>query len=100
MRKAGPELSAKIIKALKDGHIKVGLYPDAHANIHSKYLLIDSTYDTVGKGFVRRRLVYTGSHNYTGGALRDNDETLLRIDNAQVFTAFLTNWNTIRAQIP
>ncbi len=101
MRKAGPESSAAIIKTLKDGHIKVGLYPDTHgSNIHSKYLLIDSLYDTKGKGYVHRKLVYTGSHNYTGGALRDNDETLLRVDNPTVFDAFLANWNKIRAQIP
>jgi phosphatidylserine/phosphatidylglycerophosphate/cardiolipin synthase-like enzyme len=100
MRKAGPQSSAKIIKELKDGHIKVGLYPDSKgANIHSKYLLIDSKYDTAG-AFVTRKLVYTGSHNYTGGALRNNDETLLRVDNAAVFAQFLANWNTIRAQIP
>ncbi|HEX2686451.1 MAG TPA: phospholipase D-like domain-containing protein [Kofleriaceae bacterium] len=100
MRKAGENSSAGIIKKLRDGHIKVGLYPDAHANIHSKYLLIDSEYDTQGKGFVRRHLVFTGSHNYTGGALRHNDEALLRVDDAAVFDAFMTNWNTIRAQIP
>jgi len=45
-------------------------------------------------------LVFTGSHNYTGAALRDNDETFLRVDDAAVFDAFMANWNTIRAQIP
>lgn len=101
MRKAGENSSAKIIKKLVDGKVKVGLYPDAKgSNIHSKYLLIDSKYDTKGKGFVARKLVWTGSHNYTGGALRNNDETLIRVDNAAIFDAFMRNWNTIRAQIP
>lgn len=101
MRKAGENSSANIIKKLKAGKVVVGLYPDAKgSNIHSKYLLIDSKYDTKGKGFVPRKLVWTGSHNYTGGALRNNDETLIRVDNAAIFDAFLRNWNTIRAQIP
>jgi phosphatidylserine/phosphatidylglycerophosphate/cardiolipin synthase-like enzyme len=43
--------------------------------------------------------VWTGSHNYTGGALRNNDEALLRVDDATVFNAFVHNWNVIRAQI-
>ncbi len=100
MRKAGPSSSANMIKILKDAHVKVGLFPTNHGtNIHSKYLLIDSAYLT-GSKHPHRKLVYTGSHNYTGGALRSNDEQLLRVDDATVFDAFARNWDAIRAQIP
>jgi phosphatidylserine/phosphatidylglycerophosphate/cardiolipin synthase-like enzyme len=58
--------------------------------IHHKYLLVDAQY-----AGARQRLVWTGSHNYTGPALRQNDETLLRVDDANVFTAFQANWDAM-----
>jgi hypothetical protein len=98
-RRAGTNVPAKIIDALKQAGVKVFEYPDQHGtNIHSKYLLIDSDYATAG-GTSHRKLVWTGSHNYTLGALRDNDEVLLRVDDPTVFDAFMANWNTIHDQI-
>lgn len=97
----GADTSASVRKVLK-AHKRLGYheYPSAKGtNIHSKYLLIDALYDTKNKGYVRRKLVFTGSHNYTGGALKSNDEALLRVDNASVFDAFMSNWKTIRKQI-
>jgi phosphatidylserine/phosphatidylglycerophosphate/cardiolipin synthase-like enzyme len=58
--------------------------------IHHKYMLVESQY--LG---APRRLVWTGSHNYTGPALRTNDEALLRVDDAKVFTAYLGNWDAM-----
>ncbi|GHH68875.1 hypothetical protein GCM10018793_00340 [Streptomyces sulfonofaciens] len=52
--------------------------------VHSKYLLVKGTYD----GRAGRALVFTGSHNYTYGALRDNDEALLKVDDAAVYDAY------------
>jgi HKD family nuclease len=99
MRKAGTNSSANVIADLKRDGIKVGNYPSNNGvNIHSKYLLIDSEYETVN-GKSHRKLVWTGSHNYTNGALHDNDEVLLRVDNADVFAAFTANWNEIHEQI-
>jgi phosphatidylserine/phosphatidylglycerophosphate/cardiolipin synthase-like enzyme len=99
MRKVGKGSDAAIIDLLRSGKVSVGLYPDgAGSNIHSKYLLIDSQYETNG-AYERRKLVWTGSHNYNTNALRDNDETVLRVDDPAVFDAFDNNWNVIRAQI-
>lgn len=61
--------------------------------IHSKYMLIEGTY----LGGANRKLVFTGSHNYTFPNLRANDETLLKIDNPAVYDAFKTNFDTIKA---
>ncbi|MGW7431929.1 phospholipase D-like domain-containing protein [Streptomyces sp. NPDC054861] len=58
------------------GLVKVGL--------HSKYLLVEGTYN----GVADRKLVFTGSHNYTYPALRANDETLLKIDDAALYDQF------------
>ncbi|HEY1549813.1 MAG TPA: phospholipase D-like domain-containing protein [Kofleriaceae bacterium] len=99
MRHAGPQDSQTVIDTLRKHHIPVGLYPDQHdANIHSKYMAIDSKYDTGGT-YEHRQLVFTGSHNYLGSSLRKNDETLLRVDDPDVFAAFMDNWKTIRKQI-
>jgi phosphatidylserine/phosphatidylglycerophosphate/cardiolipin synthase-like enzyme len=100
MRNASTGSSAAIIKTLRDGHVDVATYPSDHGtNIHSKYLLIDSQFLTDGAGYVHRKLVFTGSHNYTAPALRKNDETLLRIADPGVFDAFAHNWTVIRKQI-
>ncbi|MEU8761950.1 phospholipase D-like domain-containing protein [Streptomyces sp. NPDC048659] len=59
----------------------------AKAGLHSKYLLIEGTYD----GTAGRKLVWTGSHNYTYPALRANDETLLKIDDPALYAQFKAN---------
>jgi phosphatidylserine/phosphatidylglycerophosphate/cardiolipin synthase-like enzyme len=43
-----------------------------------------------------RRLVFTGSHNWTGPALTINDETLLWVENDGVFDAYLADWPRVR----
>ncbi|MFJ6793461.1 phospholipase D-like domain-containing protein [Streptomyces sp. NPDC091268] len=58
--------------------------------IHSKYLLIEGTY--LGTG--GRKLVFTGSHNYTYPNLRSQDETLLKIENPAVYEKFRENFDT------
>ncbi len=99
MRHAGTNVSQSIITKLVNGGVNVGLYPAGHGtNIHSKYLIVDSAYATNG-AYPHRKLVWTGSHNYTAGALRHNDEALLRVDDQGVFDAFVANWKAMRAQI-
>ncbi|GGQ03346.1 phospholipase D-like domain-containing protein [Streptomyces roseolilacinus] len=56
----------------------------APVRLHSKYLLVEGTYN----GQAGRRIVFTGSHNYTYPALRANDETLLKIDDAALYDRF------------
>ncbi|MFD3538186.1 phospholipase D-like domain-containing protein [Streptomyces sp. NPDC058662] len=57
--------------------------------IHSKYLLIDGTY--LGTG--GRKLIFTGSHNYTYPNLRSQDETLLKIENTALYEKFRENFD-------
>lgn len=59
--------------------------------VHSKYVLIDGRI-----GGRRVKQVLTGSHNFTGPALTRNDETLLRLDDPQLYNAYLSNWNDLR----
>ncbi|MFD6275572.1 phospholipase D-like domain-containing protein [Streptomyces sp. NPDC060209] len=60
--------------------------------VHSKYLLIDGKYDgTVNK------VLWTGSHNYSGPALRENDEALLKVDDSAAHDAYVANFNAVKA---
>ncbi|PRH81005.1 hypothetical protein C6N75_01000 [Streptomyces solincola] len=60
---------------------------------HTKYLLIEGSY----KGVKDQKLVFTGSHTYTGMALTANDEALLKYDSPQVHDAYLANFRDQRA---
>ncbi|NYV74336.1 phospholipase D-like domain-containing protein [Streptomyces sp. UH6] len=61
--------------------------------IHSKFLLIEGMYsDKTG-----RKVMWTGSHNYTGPALTKNDEALLKVDDADVYAAYLSRYTAARA---
>ncbi|OEJ51910.1 hypothetical protein BGK72_15185 [Streptomyces agglomeratus] len=86
-------MSASVERAVSGGLTeRVRCYEDRgsglpRAGLHSKYLLVEGTY----AGAAGRRLVFTGSHNYTYPALRSNDETLLKIDNATLFGQYKTN---------
>ena len=82
------------VRAALANHDRIVLYhvPDPWV-IHSKYMLIEGTY----AGQKDTKWVFTGSHNYTTSALRENDETLLRIKSAAIHDQFRANFRTIRA---
>ncbi|MEV1001651.1 phospholipase D-like domain-containing protein [Nonomuraea sp. NPDC050202] len=61
--------------------------------IHSKYLLIEGSYD----GDRDARWVLTGSHNYNETSLRRNDETLLRLNDRNVYRQYVANFERMRA---
>jgi PLD-like domain len=82
------DTTAPIVNILATGGITLRRFPQ----LHSKYMLIDATW----RG-TRQKLVLTGSHNYTGPALMQNDETLLRLQNPEIYDAFLADWERIRS---
>ncbi len=60
--------------------------------VHSKYLLING-----GIGLTDKiKVVYTGSPNFTGNSLRQNNENMLRIQLDAVYDQFLANFDYIR----
>jgi phosphatidylserine/phosphatidylglycerophosphate/cardiolipin synthase-like enzyme len=82
-------------------HLRVGgddnndAADEAIGFLHSKYLVIDGFYD----GSANQRLVWTGSYNYTIGALTKNDEALLKLSNHDaIWSAFQDNFQTLAAQ--
>ena len=60
--------------------------------IHSKTLMISGRY----AGAVNK-VVWTGSHNYSGPALRKNDETLLKVDNSALHDTYLARFRTVKS---
>jgi len=65
--------------------------------VHSKYLLNNARY---ASGDAIEHLVFAGSHNYTQGALRSNDEALERLQDADSYNAFLNDRNVMRGRLP
>ncbi|MEV0620599.1 phospholipase D-like domain-containing protein [Nonomuraea sp. NPDC050404] len=61
--------------------------------IHSKYLLIEGSYD----GDRDAHVVLTGSHNYNETSLRRNDETLLRLKDRNIYRQYVANFDRMRA---
>jgi phosphatidylserine/phosphatidylglycerophosphate/cardiolipin synthase-like enzyme len=61
--------------------------------LHSKYMIIDGFYD----GHPNQNLVWTGSYNYAEDALRDNDESMLKLwDQSDIFQDFKDNFKTVQ----
>jgi len=62
--------------------------PEGGAHIiHSKYYIIDGYYADAD-----RKVVFTGSPNFSDRALRGNDETMLRIYSASIHDQYLANF--------
>jgi phosphatidylserine/phosphatidylglycerophosphate/cardiolipin synthase-like enzyme len=82
-----------VVSTLRAAGARVTLYPERTGmwGLHSKYMIIDAVY--VG---ARQQLVFTGSHNWTGPALTSNDETLLKVQDAALFRAYLADWTATR----
>ncbi|MEJ7689887.1 MAG: phospholipase D-like domain-containing protein [Nocardioidaceae bacterium] len=59
---------------------------------HSKYLLINGNY----RGDTSAWQVYTGSQNWTNGALTRADEVMLGIESRPAYATYMTNWNDVR----
>ncbi|MEU6388448.1 phospholipase D-like domain-containing protein [Streptomyces sp. NPDC046939] len=61
--------------------------------IHDKYLLVEGNYYDGPD----RKIVWTGSHNWSGNSLRQSDETMLQLEDDAVHDAYVANFNELRA---
>jgi hypothetical protein len=59
---------------------------------HSKYLMVEGKY----YGVPDRRIVWTGSANWSTNSLRQSDETVLQLEDPAVFAQYLTNFRAAR----
>ena len=65
-------------------------YTGAKHSLHSKYILIDGYYDGA-----RHKVVVTGSPNFTRAALRDRDETMVRVYDDALYDDYLENFGRL-----
>jgi phosphatidylserine/phosphatidylglycerophosphate/cardiolipin synthase-like enzyme len=89
-------LGSAVASTLTGAGVQLTRYPERGGgwSLHSKYMVIDARYADSAE---HRRLVFTGSHNWTGPALTVNDETLLRVEDDAVFDTFMEDWEHVRA---
>lgn len=59
---------------------------------HSKYLMVEGKY----YGGPDRRIVWTGSANWSTNSLRQSDETILQLEEPAVFAQYLTDFRAAR----
>lgn len=64
----------------------------ADGSIHSKYVLVQGVSRKDGQF---HRYVYTGSQNFTNGALKKNDETFMRVDDPTVYAGYVADFTAI-----
>lgn len=88
----------EIADLLEEAGAEVVEYPDGRVDVHSKNLLIDADFETIGGDVERRREVWTGSQNLSRPGLRRNDETLLRIVDEYVYNEFVDDWERVYQQ--
>ncbi|GAB1464437.1 hypothetical protein MASR2M52_25490 [Pedobacter sp.] len=69
---------------------------DAKFNIHAKMMLIEGTYN----GQANSKIIITGSHNYTDGALKTNNEVLVTLVNSALFTQYSAYFNELKTVVP
>ena len=62
---------------------------------HDKYVLIEGVY----YGNRDKKIILAGSHNLSYSALRENDETLLRIDSPALYDAYRANFTHVRGEM-
>ncbi|MFJ6434335.1 phospholipase D-like domain-containing protein [Streptomyces sp. NPDC091416] len=60
--------------------------------VHSKNWMVDGMYAGTAQ-----KVMFTGSHNWSGPALRNNDEAMLRITTPSIFDAFEANFQAVRS---
>ena len=84
-----PEVESKLIDLLGAGNVRIV------DGVHSKYLLVSGQY--LGE---KRDIVWTGSHNYTVNALRNNDETLLKITDSAIHADYAADWQDMWQSLP
>lgn len=88
----------EVTEHLQDAGADVMAYPGENVAVHSKYMLIDSDFETESGDTEHRREVWVGSQNLSRPGLRRNDEALLRFVDDYVYAEFLDDWERVYRQ--
>lgn len=76
---------------LYDSRLNTNYDGKANNYVHTKYMLINGFYAGDSSSWT----VFTGSHNWTRGALRNGDEVMLRIASRGALAAYRRNFNDV-----
>lgn len=69
---------------------------DVKFNIHAKMMLIEGTWN----GQANSKVIITGSHNYTDGALKTNNEVLVTLLNSGLFPQYTAYFDELKTIVP
>ena len=71
-------------------------------NIHSKYILYDGYYQDKNpdEPEVPKKILWVGSHNFTGMAMRNNYETWSEVRDDKIFQAYSENFSELGSLVP
>lgn len=93
----GTDVSKSVLNLLKN-HPRINV-DQADGNgrwMHAKYMLVEGNYS----GKPDSKVAFVGSHNFTINALRNSDETWLKIAKASVHDQFRANFRLIMKSSP
>jgi len=94
-RNGNDDVSKKVLNILEPTvEIYLPKLSSGGNKIHSKFMLIEADYPI--EKVKRRQLAWAGSLNYTNAALSKNSETLIRMENGDVYNHLLSAWNQLR----
>jgi phosphatidylserine/phosphatidylglycerophosphate/cardiolipin synthase-like enzyme len=82
---AGRDSHRSMLKILRDAGI-----PVRSSKVHDKVILVDAQFHDPADAnkASRKRLVFTGSHNWTRPANYENDEILVRVESGELYNAY------------
>lgn len=84
----------EVVRRLRGCGVQLMELPKRRVNLHSKYMLVDAAYEG-DETDAHRRIVWTGSPNFTESALRRNDEALLQIEDPNIFARYEDNFEDL-----
>ncbi|MGI9590830.1 MAG: phospholipase D-like domain-containing protein [Myxococcota bacterium] len=93
-RLADTGVDPEVLRKLRGCGVRLMELPKNRVNLHSKYVLVDAPYERHGET-ERRRVVWTGSPNFTTAALRRNDEALLEIEDPHLYERYRANFDEL-----
>jgi len=98
-----PQIVDETIIAALNHHPNIVLHTAdvARLNIHSKYVLYEGCYqDNNGNDDKPKKILWVGSHNFTGMAMRNNYETWSEVRDNKIFQDFSENFSELTSLVP
>jgi len=94
---ANAEYQQKLIDYLISNGIEVNvLQKGTNIKVHNKFMTLHGRYPK-GGNVKWRKIVWTGSENYTSKGLKQNSEVLYKIEDDEIYNAYYHYWHQLKA---